>query len=118
MAGFREVFLHARLLEEVRHIAVLAEVYHSFGADNVLGPAARYEIVELVEFERTAAEIYECGDAVFFGFPFVVMMVVVMVSMLMFAVLIMFMFMMMFVMMVFMFFCVRHVALYSLYPGG
>ena len=67
--------------KEVGHVAVVAEVAHAFGADDVLGPAGGDEVVELVDVEGRSAVVYKCADAVFFhlsAFVVVVVMVVMM----------------------------------------
>ena len=81
LSGLGKLLLHACLLKEVGHVAVVAEVAHTLGADNVLGPAGGYEAVELVDVEGRSAVVYKCADAVFFHFSaFVVVVVMVMMS--------------------------------------
>ena len=81
LSGFGELLLHACLLEEVGHVAVVAEVAHAFGADNVLRPAGGDEVIQLVDVEGRSAVVYKRADAVFFhlsAFVVVVVMVVMM----------------------------------------
>lgn len=76
-----ELLLYASLLEEVGHVAVVAEVAYTLGADNVLRPAGGDEVVELVDVEGRSAVVYKRADAVFFhlsAFVVVVVMVVMM----------------------------------------
>lgn len=49
LSGLGELLLHACLLKEVGHVAVVAEVAYTLGADNVLRPAGGDEVVELVD---------------------------------------------------------------------
>lgn len=132
-AGLGKLLLHSGLLEKIRHVGVVAEVYNALGADHIRGPMTVDEEIELVEVETLAAVVDECLYAIFLSLALVmVMMVVVMVVavfvpvmvVLMFVVVVMVMFMLMLMMMFVMvsaglgFFLLGGSFFYLVYPSG
>lgn len=82
-AGLGETFLHPRLLEEIRHVGIIAEIHHTLGAYDIAGPLASGHVVKHVEVKRLAAEIDKRAYAVFLRLALsVVVMVVMMVALL------------------------------------
>ena len=82
---FGYLFLYACLFKEEGHVAVVAEVAHAFGTDDVLRPFGGDKIVELVYVERRTAVIDEGADAIFLHLSaFVVVMVMVVMFVMLF----------------------------------
>ena len=75
-SGLGEIFLPSGLLEEIAHGGVFGEIADAFGADDRGGPVFVADPVEAVEREGPAGVIYKGADAVFLGFPFVVVVMV------------------------------------------
>ena len=59
----------------------MAEINHSFTADNVVGPVKVNKTVEFFKIKRSATKINECTYSVLFGLPFFMMVMVVMMAM-------------------------------------
>lgn len=81
-AGLGETFLHPRLLEEIRHVGIIAEIHHPLGAYDIAGPLASGHVVKHVEVKRLAAEIDKCAYAIFLGLTLSVVVMVVMMALL------------------------------------
>lgn len=81
-AGLGETFLHPRLLEEIRHVGIIAEIHHPLGAYDIAGPLASGHVVKHVEVKRLAAEIDKRAYAVFLrlALSVVVMMVALLIA--------------------------------------
>lgn len=82
ISGLSEFFLPSGLLEQERHVAVVAEIHHPLGSYYIRGPVQIDKPVELVEIKRTAAEVNISAYTVLFSLPFPVVMMVVMVAIL------------------------------------
>ena len=77
LSGLADGNLTARLLEDVAHVALVAEVTDTLGADDGFRPVARHKLVEASQIHRLAAIPDKCANAVFLGLAFVVVMMVV-----------------------------------------
>ena len=78
--GLGKILLHSGLLEEQGHIAVMAEIQHTFATYDILWPQTGAEIIKAAEVERRTAIIYESTYTVFLSFTLAVVMVMMVVA--------------------------------------
>ena len=93
LSGFSYFLLYTCLFKEEGHVAVVAEVADTLGADNAAGPFGSDIVVELMNVECRTAVVDKCANTVFFYFTSFVMVVMTFLVM-MFAFMMMTLFMM------------------------
>ena len=114
MSGFSYFLLYTCLFKEEGHVAVVAEVADTLGADNAAGPFGSDIVVELMNVECRTAVVDKCANTVFFYLTSFVMVVMTFLVM-MFA----FMMMFIFVMVMRLFFLLfAYLLLYATNPSG